>query len=95
MDTFWNRGRKIRKKGIREKEKKKQNGKLIKDKIIKDIRSPFEEEEEDYSKPKRGSSFWNNNYIEYKSNGDKNSNLSLDKYLHKVKAYLRDIIVGF
>ena len=74
------------------KGQKKQNGKLIKDKIIQDIRSSFEEEE-DYSTPKRGSSFWNNNYIEYKSNGDKSSNLSLDKYLHKVKAYLRDIIV--
>ena len=91
MNTFWNRRRKIWKKGIREKEKK-QNGKLIKDKIIKDIRSPFEEEKEDYYKPKRGSSFWNNNYFEYKSD-DKNSNLSLDKYLHKVKAYLRDIII--
>ena len=94
MDTFWNR-KKNKKERNQRKGKKKQNGKLIKDKIIKDIRSPFEEEEEDYSKPKRGSSFWNNNYIEYKSTGDKNSNLSLDKYLHKVKAYLRDIIVDF
>ena len=34
--------------------------------------------EEDYYKPKRVSSFWNNNYIEHESNGDKNSNLSLD-----------------
>ena len=87
--------KKNKKERNQRKGKKKQSGKLIKDKIIKDIRSPFEEEEEDYSKPKRGSSFWNNNYIEYKSNGDKNSNLSLDKYLHKVKAYLRDIIVDF
>ena len=87
--------KKNKKERNQRKGKKKQSGKLIKDKIIKDIRSPFEEEEEDYSKPKRGSSFWNNNYIEYKSNGDKNSNLSLDKYRHKVKAYLRDIIVDF
>ena len=87
--------KKNKKERNQRKGKKKQSGKLIKDKIIKDIRSPFEEEEEDYSKPKRGSSCWNNNYIEYKSNGDKNSNLSLDKYLHKVKAYLRDIIVDF
>ena len=28
------------------------------------------EEEEDHYKPKRVSNFWNNNYIEYESNGD-------------------------
>ena len=61
---------------------------------MRDVRTIFEQEK-DYYKPKWVSSFWNNNYIEYKSNGDKNSNLSLDKYLHKVKAYLRDIIVDF
>ena len=33
--------------------------------------------------PKRVSSFWNNNYIEYESNGDKNNNLSLDKEENK------------
>ena len=37
----------------------------------------FEREEDNY-KPKRVSSFWNNNDIEHESNGDKNSNLSLD-----------------
>ena len=34
-------------------------------------------------------SFWNNNYIQYKSNGDKNNNLSLDE----IKPYLKDIII--
>ena len=29
--------------------------------------------------PKIVSSIWNNNYIEYETNGYKNSNLSLDK----------------
>ena len=43
-------------------------------------------------KLKRVSNFWNNNYIEYKRNGDKNSNLSLDEYLNNIKPYLRDII---
>ena len=42
--------------------------------------------------PKRVSSIWNNNYIEYETNGYKKSNLSLDKYLNKVKPYLRDIM---
>ena len=35
-------------------------------------------------KPKRVSNFWNNNYIEYESNCDKNRNLSLNKYLNKM-----------
>ena len=37
--------------------------------------------------------FWNNDYIEYDSNGDRNKNLSLDKYYKKIKPYLRDIII--
>ena len=57
------------------------------------MRTLFDQEEEDYYKPKRVSSFWNNNYIEYKSNGDKNRNLSLDKYLNKIETYLRNIII--
>ena len=36
----------------------------------------------------------NNNHIKYKSNGDKNSNLLLDKYLNKIKPYLTDIIIN-
>ena len=45
--------------------KKKQNEKIIKDKIIADIRTLFEQEnEEDYYEPERVSNFRNNNYIE-------------------------------
>ena len=36
--------------------------------------------------------FWSNNYIEYKSNGDKNRTLSVEEYLGKIRPYLRDII---
>ena len=50
-------------------------------------------EEEDYYKLKRVSNFWNNNYIEYENNGDKDRNLSLDEYLNKMKSYLRDITI--
>ena len=46
-----------------------------------------------YFKPKRVSNFWNNNYIEYESNDDRNRNLSLHKYLDKNKPYVRDIII--
>ena len=54
----------------------------------------FEQQQEKYYyKPKRVSSFLNNNYIEYESNGDKNSNVSLDQYLNKIKPFLKDIRV--
>ena len=49
---------------------KKHNERIVKDRIIRDIRTLFEQEE-DYE-PKRVSNFWNNIYIEYESNGDKN-----------------------
>ena len=35
-----------------------------------------------------------NNYIEYKSNGDKNRILSVEKYLDKTRPYLRKITNG-
>ena len=76
MDTFWNRRRRRKKKETRKK--KELNERLIKDRIIRDIRTHFEQQEEDYYNPKRVNNFLNNSYIEYESNGDKNTNLSLD-----------------
>ena len=64
------------------KKKKKHNERIIKDTIIKDIRTLFEEEE-GYYEPKRVSNFGNNNYIEYESNDDQNRNLSLAVYLNE------------
>ena len=74
-------------------EKKEQNERIIKNRIIRDIKTLFEQQQQDYYKPKRVSKFWKNNYIEYKSNGDKNRNLSLDEYLNKTETYLRNIII--
>ena len=37
-------------------------------------------------------SAFNGNYIEYKSNGDRDKNLSPNKYLNMIKPYLSDII---
>ena len=37
------------------------------------------------------SNFWSNNYIEYKSNGDRNKTLSVKEYLNKIIPYLKDI----
>ena len=62
--------------------KKKHNERIIK------------EQEEDYYEPKRVSNVWNNNWIEYESNGDKNRNLLLGEYLHKIKPYLRNKVIN-
>ena len=32
-----------------------------------------------------------NNYIEYKSNSDRNKTLSVEEYLNKITSYLKDI----
>ena len=36
--------------------------------------------------------FWNNNYIEYESDGNKNKNLSIKEYLKENRPYLKDTI---
>ena len=91
MKSFWYKRRKRRKKEIREIRKKKpeHNERLISNRII-DIRNLFEKEDEDYLKPKTTNNFWNNNYIEYKSSGDKT--LSLNGNLNKTKTHLKNII---
>ena len=76
---------KKKKKERNQTKKKELNKRLIKDRITRVIRTLFEQQEEDYYKPEKVTSFWNNNYIEYESNGDKNRNLSLDKYLSKIR----------
>ena len=40
----------------------------------------------------RVSNFSSNDYIEYKSNGDRNETLSVQEYLNKNRPYLKDII---
>ena len=52
------------------------------------------EQEDDYYKPIRVGNFWNNIYIEYESNGDKNKNLSVKEYLNEIKPYLSDVIIN-
>ena len=62
------------------------------DKIIRDIRTLFEPEEDCYE-PLRASNAFNNNYIEYESNGDKDKILSVKEYLNMIRQYLSDIII--
>ena len=50
-------------------------------------------EDDDYHKPKRFGNFWNNNYIEHESNGERNKNLPLDEYLDKIRHCLSNIII--
>ena len=60
------------------------------------IENPRSEEEkkkeENYYKPVRVNNFWNNNYIEYKSNWDRNKTLSVEEYLDKIRPHSKDII---
>ena len=66
----------------------------IKDIVLRSIKSLFENEkaEGDYYKSVRVSNCWSNNYIEYKSNDDRNKTLSVKEYLDKIRPYLQDII---
>ena len=59
--------------------KKKEN------KANRDISTLFEKQD-DYYKPKRVDNYWNNNYIEYESNGDKNKYLSIEKCLNEINS---------
>ena len=72
--------KKKKKREIREK-KTEINNRLINYRIIRDIRTLFEQKE----------NFDNNNYIEYESNSDRNRNLWLNEYPKKIKSYLSNI----
>ena len=62
---------------------------------IGSIRTLFREFDRDYYKPIRtddGFAGRRNNYIEYKSKGDRYENLSPEEYLNMIRPYLRDLI---
>ena len=80
-------------KDIRNLFRVKKEIKAIKDRILRDIKNLFEHgEEKDCYKPVRESNFWSNNYIEYKSKGNRNKTVSIEEYLNKIRLYLKDII---
>ena len=62
-------------------------GKNLSKPKTQNIRNPSILKEKDYYKTEGVNNFWNNNYIEYESNGDKNRNLSLNEYLNKIEPY--------
>ena len=81
-------------KDIRNLFRLKAENESMKDRILTDIRNLFEheEEEENYYKPVRVCIISSNHYIEYESKGDRNKTLSVEKYLNKIRPYLKDII---
>ena len=61
------------------------------DKIIRDVRGLCESDK-DYYEPKKIKVAFNDNYVEYESNGDKDKRLSIEEYLNMIRSYLRNII---
>ena len=60
--------------------------------MLRDIRTLFESDEEDYYEPVRLGNAFSSNYIEYESRGDKDKTLSIEEYLDKIRPYLSNII---
>ena len=49
-------------------------------------------EEENCYKPVKVNNFWNNNYIEYEGNSDRNKTISVEEHLNNIRPYLKGII---
>ena len=80
-------------KDIRNLFRLEEETKPIKGRILRDIKNLYEHKgEENYYKPVRVCNFWSKNYIEHKSNSDKNKTLSVEEYLNKIRPYLKEII---
>ena len=62
------------------------------DKILRDIRTLYELNKEDYYKPVRIGNVFSSNYIEYESNGDKDKTLFIDDYPDMIRKYLISIM---
>ena len=61
-------------------------------KLIYDPRNNLFKQEKDNNKSVRIGNAFSSNYIEYKSNGNKDKALSIQDYLDEIKPYLSDII---
>ena len=59
---------------------------------IRDIKNLYDYIDEDHYKPIRINNAFENNYIEYDSNGDINKNLSIEDYLDVIRPYLINMI---
>ena len=63
--------------------------------LIRYIENLCNKIDEDYYKPTKTKSSFDNNNIEYESRGDKNKNLLPEDYLHIIRPYLRDMINNY
>ena len=72
---------------------KKKNNQAIKDRIIRDIKTVFEQQEGNYYKLLIVGNFWSNYYIEYEISGDRDKTRSVKEDIKEIKPYLRDIII--
>ena len=65
----------------------------IKDIVFRNIKNlfGFKKEEKNYYKPVKVKNVWSNDYVEYKSNGDKKV-LSVEEHLNVTRLYLKVII---
>ena len=61
------------------------------DKIIRDLRALYQSNE-DYYEPKKIKGAFNDNYVEYESNGIKDKRLSIEGYLNMIRPYLSNIM---
>lgn len=59
--------------------------------MLRDIRTLFEPEEEYYELVRISNAF-DDNFVEYRSNGDKEKTLPIEKYFNKIKPYLSGMI---
>ena len=59
---------------------------------IRDVKDTYDDVDEDYYKPIRIGNAFSSNYIEYKSNGDKDKILLIKEYLDMIRPYLNDLI---
>ena len=78
-------------KGIKKFFQTRKKNKADKDRILSDIKTLFvhENDQVNYYKPLRVRNFWSNNCIEYESNSERNKTLSVEKYLNKIRPYLK------
>ena len=67
---------------------------VIKERILREIKPLFDQQEKDYYKSVRSGNSWNKNYAEYERSGDRNKKLSVKDYLIENKPYFRYIIVN-
>ena len=61
-------------------------------KLIRDLRTLYEPEEENYYKPQKLKGAFDDEYIEYESNGDRDQKFSIEEFLNMTRPYLSSVI---